>query len=120
MGISFGGVGGSGGNIPESWITATYATGWGSYNPSTSNVCQYLKDSMGFVCIRGTVRYTSGGTDVIFTLPAGYRPTKRNSFPTIADSLGEHVNVSADGTVELATGTGTNYVTLDGIRFDTR
>lgn len=55
----------------EAWtnftMNAGFAKFWGSFNPS------YMKDSMGFVHLRGCVKNVSGAGNPFADLPAGYR-----------------------------------------------
>jgi len=109
-----------GGGAPEAWTDATYAAGWQSLSEPTYYALAYMKDPMGFVCIRGTVKYTSGGTNDIFTLPVGYRPARRCAITTIANATIAYIEVLDTGVVRLGTGSATSYLFLDGIRFDIR
>jgi hypothetical protein len=62
----------------------------------------FWKDALGMVWLQGTV---TGGSDVIFTLPVGYRPAGTARF--------SGVSVEADGTVRTAA----SPIWLDGIVF---
>jgi hypothetical protein len=53
------------------WFTPTLASGW----TAGANPPQYMKDANGFVHTRGSASYTAANSSqVMFTLPAGYRP----------------------------------------------
>lgn len=61
--------------IQEDWITPTLLNGWTNYG-GTRNTVGFMKDSMGFVHLKGSLK---GGTigssgDRFFTLPSGYIP----------------------------------------------
>jgi hypothetical protein len=82
----------------------------------------YLKDSMGFVHLRGVIKSgtITAGT-ILFNLPAGFRPSKTNIFPSIS-SVGTVVNVameiSIEGNVRIgAFDAGATFLSLDGITF---
>ena len=55
----------------EAWIAPTLVNSWVDYD--TSRVVRYMKDSMGFVHIKGAIKSGSLGTTA-FNLPVGYRP----------------------------------------------
>lgn len=70
----------------QAWQTPTLATGWGNFDssgPGHWGFPQYMKDTLGFVHLRGLAMNTSGVTNsnstnpTIFTLPAGYQPYQR-------------------------------------------
>jgi len=103
----------------EYWHAASFATGWanGSLGSSWRGV-QYMKDSMGFVRLRG-MAYKSGGTATIFTLPTGYRPALDQSFGTVGDGAVATINVRSSGVVELGVGAAATYLNINAT-FDTR
>lgn len=57
----------------EAWITPTLSGGWVPFG-SPFPPLQYMKDSLGFVVLRGVSRLGTIGSSTVFTLPAGYRP----------------------------------------------
>lgn len=63
----------------EAWITPSYAAGWGDYDAANWYGVRYMKDSLGFVHMKGLIKNTSGATNaankVMFNLPVGYRPS---------------------------------------------
>lgn len=69
----------------EAWITPTLINGFSSYS---NNTMQYMKDSIGFVHIEGTL---TGGTPGLpaFTLPIGYRPKGRIIVRTLDNAYAE-------------------------------
>jgi hypothetical protein len=101
--------------------TVGFATGWADFGGSFPPAA-YMKDSMGFVHLRGVVKRVSGAGLPIFTLPAGYRPEVQfEFFPVQATSA--YGDVQIDGTpsgtpgrVALGVGT-TSYISLSGITF---
>ncbi|MGF9912749.1 hypothetical protein ABEX47_17575 [Paenibacillus ehimensis] len=57
------------------WIAPTLVNGWVNFGSTGRYDAAYLKDSMGFVHIRGTIK--NGALSMpAFILPAGYRPSK--------------------------------------------
>ena len=94
----------------EAWITPTLLNAWVNFAP-TSVACQYMKDSMGFVHLRGLVK--SGGINtVIYTLPLGYRPSEMMHFGTTSNNAYGQVEVYADGSVIVDIGNNT-FVSLN-------
>lgn len=104
----------------EDWTTATMQNSWVSYDTTVFYPAQYYKDRYGWVHLRGLVKNGTLNAD-LFTLPAGYRPTRRVVMSAFCDNLRMVlmiVNPSTGG-VFAATGTatGTAYLSLDGICF---
>lgn len=95
------------------FVAATLNSGWGNTYGAPYVPVQYGLDAMGRVSVRGVV---TGGTGVIFTLPAGYRPQYNLTFPTNANGAMGRLLVATNGDVTLATGTATN-VDLSTINF---
>jgi hypothetical protein len=111
----------------EAWTAVSYGTGWADYSVGYLGV-SYMKDSLGFIHIRGMAKKTSGTADLVFTLPAGYRPANRLIFSAQAYDYGTgytygRVDVQTNGkvTVEnpgtLAVG---DWVSFGAINFDTQ
>ena len=101
------------------WTNLSYATGWGD-NGGGFTAGSNMKDSMGFVHLRGLAKYTSGGTTTIAVLPnTGYRPATYKLFPVDANNAYGSVQIYTDGSIVSVAGS-TNYVSLENIMFDTR
>lgn len=103
---------------PPTWTEVTaFENSWVNYG-STNQTAGYVKDAFGFVHIKGCVKNGSGIPTVIFTLPAGYRPTSNESFvvETTGSALGACF-VQTNGTVIASYGGGTSYFWLSGITF---
>ena len=104
--------------------TWDFAQHWENYNASTYQVVGFMKDSMGFVHLRGLAASTDAARGTtIFTLPSGYRPTLTSGFGQRANqTVMGSIYVLASGAVTIATGeTALNgFIWLDGIIFDTR
>lgn len=92
------------------WITPTLINGWIPYADSTHyygyTTAQYMKDSQGFVYLRGLIK--KGSPSTIFYLPIGYRPKQSITFVTICyDGSTEQVTrirISSDGSVSYVVG----------------
>jgi hypothetical protein len=102
----------------EEWKAAAFESKWvnwgDSYNPAG-----YFKDSLGIVHLRGLVKSGEvGGNATIFTLPAGYRPKKRELriVCTNADTSGR-VDIETNGRVIPQGNINSVWVSLDGITF---
>jgi hypothetical protein len=114
--------------------------------PGASNwsTAAYTKDSFGFVHLRGVVTCVpdslagaqsgdlcslASGTNVIFALPPGYRPSQSTIFPsssTNGSNFGTvepqrdtfaRITVDPTGNVLAETGNTLGYMSLDGITF---
>jgi hypothetical protein len=97
----------------------TFRNGWVNYAPSGVESAGFYKDIFGIVHLKGYIN--SGTASVVFTLPAGYRPSEEKFFPSI-DSSGSGqmawVAIEADGRlVALSSGACCVQHTLDGITY---
>ncbi len=97
------------------WISMTLTTGWVNFG----STARYMKDSLGFVHLRGRPQRTSGSSAIIATLPVGYRPTDERVFAVDSANAYGRININSDGSVHLEIGTATSWASLDGIYFDT-
>lgn len=61
----------------EAWITPTMLNGWVN-SGSPNATLQYMKDTLGFVHIKGAIRNGTGGT--VMVLPVGYRPSENRRY----------------------------------------
>jgi len=95
------------------WQSASLNSGWSNTFGSPYASAQFTKDISGAVRTKGTV---SGGSGVIFTFPAGYRPVDTLIFPTWANGALGRLSVNSAGEVNLLSGTATN-VDLSPIQF---
>jgi hypothetical protein len=112
---------------------------WGNF-ASNHNSAAFLRDRFGFVHLKGLVDADDGGgtggcsfgpagDDLIFNLPAGYRPARREVFATITNGALGRVNVSGPvlnpnqglGAVSVDAPTteanAKQWISLDGISF---
>lgn len=63
----------------EAWITPTLLNGWYAIRPLEPP--QYMKDSLGFVHLRGAIgKSAESASNHAFILPVGYRPEVTTSF----------------------------------------
>ena len=94
-----------------------FLNSWANYGVSEATAA-YMKDSMGFVHIKGLIK--SGIGAVIFTLPSGYRPVANPIFVTATNNgtttLFGAVQVLTDGRVFALTGSNT-WFSFAGISF---
>lgn len=99
----------------EAWSAPSFQNSWGNYDAANWCNAGYMKDTVGFVHLRGLI---SGGTaNNIFVLPADYRPPKRMRFVvSVSGGFGE-LDILADGTVTKAAGGANTYLSLEGITF---
>lgn len=97
----------------QAWQTPAMLNGWVRYDTTHDNV-GYMKDSLGFVHLRGLIRSGTAGT--VFTLPVGYRPLFRRIYPCVSNQTIARLDVRADGVIELAAYNNA-WVSLEGVTF---
>lgn len=98
----------------QSWQTPTMTNSWVSFGGSFGPVA-YMKDSMGFVHLRGLIK--SGTMNAAaFMLPAGYRPVATCDFIVLSNSGIGAIEVNTPGDVVPVIGSNV-YVSMDGITF---
>jgi hypothetical protein len=88
--------------IQEAWITPTLLNGWLNFGGAFDEA-SYMKDSLGFVHIKGLVQSGSAAS-AIFNLPPGYRPIKHLSFVTTANDAIGRVTITSTGNVTCSVG----------------
>lgn len=107
----------------SAWTNVTYQNSFADYGASDFPA-SYFKDSMGVVHLRGLVARASAALNTtIFTLPAGYRPTKFCNFAVMANRKFANIEINSSGDVKLRAADDAswfNFFNLDGITFDTR
>lgn len=91
--------------LNNSWVNF----GNGYYNIS------YMKDALGFVHLRGTVKSGVIG-NAIFTLPMGYRPSGQCVFPIITNMTTGLCAIASNGDVNPIVGNNA-WFSVDGITF---
>ncbi len=92
-----------------------FKNSWTNYDTVSYSTCAFRKDGQNFVTLKGTA---AGGTEntIIFTLPAGCRPSQLLMFNPYGGTFNSNVSVDSAGNVIK----GPNYVlfaSLDGIIF---
>lgn len=101
--------------LDDQWHAPTLLNSWVNWG-ATASLAGYMKDAMGFVHLRGSVK-TGAVPSIIFTLPTGYRPSKDETQITISnDLLGRCDIVASTGAVTASIGN-TAWYQLDGITF---
>lgn len=101
----------------QAWQTPTLTNSWVNYG-SGFNDAGYMKDSLGFVHLKGMVKNGTSGS-AIYTLPAGYRPlaTVYVSCPNGGGTgFVGILNISSAGVIKNDSGTNT-YQSMDGVVF---
>lgn len=98
----------------QAWQAVTYKNSWvdlgGGYN-----TVAYMKDSLGFIHIKGLTKSGTIGT-VIFTLPAGYRPLAKYNQICNSNASNGIIEIASTGDVTCTQGNNA-YVSLEGITF---
>jgi hypothetical protein len=105
--------------VPDpTWTAVTYTNSWADYDATTYNGGGFRIDDEGRVYLRGLIRSGTLNTSG-FTLPTGYRPSRRCVFVCISNNAIGRIDVYADGTVVIGQDSiGSNvYFTLEGIAF---
>ncbi|MDH2330305.1 MULTISPECIES: hypothetical protein [Paenibacillus] len=105
------------------WLTPTLLNGWTNIDTSLSQI-SYLKDSNGYVHIKGVAKPGAMNTNV-FQLPVGYRPSRTIVAGVAANTDKDHdvlgrINIGANGNVAILavagiTITNTGWVSLDSL-----
>lgn len=106
------------------WTAASFENSFSDYNVASYQPTGFLKDSLGFVHLRGLFkRATAALSTNVFTLPAGYRPAKNVNFLAMANGRDARVEVDTSGQVRVLSATDASwfsFVSLEGFTFDTR
>lgn len=88
-----------------------FSANWSNTGGGTLATASFFKDPLGIVHMRGFVEKSvlPAAADIIFTLPAGYRPDFREWFVNLGNDAGTIAGafyVSSDGTVNFGFGGG--------------
>lgn len=109
----------------EAWKAPTLESNWSNYGGDYVE-SGYMKDTMGFVHIRGLIDCDGAGDD-IFTLPEGYRPASKLIFVALYYDDGTYrpgrIDITSAGVVSAIFPTSpaaADWVSLEGLTFDTR
>lgn len=112
----------------EAWKDITFQNSFTNFYNGTGeafNTAQYRKDPLGRVELRGLVKRTVAGFAgvAITQLPVGYRPKHRQMFNVIGNNKTARLDISSTGVVDVEaadSATPEQFISLDGITFDTR
>jgi hypothetical protein len=93
-----------------------FENSWVDYTPTADvNPTGFYKDKDGVVHLRGAAKSGTVGQR-IFRLPLGMRPFKLLVFNVISNAAVGQLNIEADGTVALASGSNV-FLSFEGITF---
>lgn len=98
----------------QAWQTPTLTNGWVNYG-SGYNTAAYMKDSLGFVHLKGLIK-SGTMTATAFTLPAGYRPIATYDIVVLSNGTVGGVEITTAGLVVPAAGSNV-YFSIDNISF---
>jgi hypothetical protein len=99
------------------WTNLTLQNGWVVYS-STFNSPQYTKGSDGLVTVKGLIKSgTATNGTVIANLPAGYRPSKKLIFSSVANSHHARIDVASNGNITVEGDGDAVWMSLDEISF---
>ena len=101
-------------NISQpSWTSPTLVNSWVN-NGGTTDTVGYMKDTLGFVHLKGTIK--SGTTTTVLTLPVGYRPLLDKNICMATNSGCINATITSSGVLSIGA-LGSTYVSMDGIIF---
>lgn len=101
----------------EAWIAPSLENSWVNFGGGYT-VAGYYKDAFGVVHLKGMVKDGTSLNAVIFTLPAGYRPSEIMGFSGVSNDVWTGITVQTDGSVAVSEATGsTAFVGINGISF---
>lgn len=108
----------------DPWLAPTFAGNWVNVG-SVWSVAGYMMDSIGFVRLRGLVKFGTGPiTGTIFTLPSNMWPKTQLQYPVrMGTNVLSYIQISTAGVVTYGGGVLADAqagLTLDGVNFDTR
>lgn len=104
----------------------TLLNGWQPYADYYDQPA-YWKDALGTVHLKGAVAQPTPGSDEIFVLPVGYRPSRDSNWPAVlnAATMGT-IEIHADGSVHVRSFSGDQmaaaraFTSLQGVSFRPR
>lgn len=112
-------------SVVEPWRSPEFLNSWTDFNTATHTPAGFMKDPFGFVRLRGLVKRLVSGYALIpiFILPEGYRPTFSTNFAVVGNNNFARLEIATSGAVMVTaavSATPENFVSLDGVTFDTR
>lgn len=98
-------------------VAPTLKNNWVNYGGAWAPA-SYWKDSCGMVRLNGLIKNgtTSAGT-ILFTLPVGYRPSKKEKCMCCSGAALCILEVDASGNVSISFGATSGWLSLSGIAF---
>jgi hypothetical protein len=96
------------------WIAPTLSNSWVNFD-GTKSSAGYRKTARGTVVLKGVLKSGTSATAVMFTLPAGYRPSQTRRYAAAANTAVGIVEVTTGGAVSFVVGGSTTQSSLDGI-----
>jgi hypothetical protein len=93
-----------------------FTNSWTNFDTANNTSAAYYKDAEGFVRFSGLISSGVVGS-AAFTLPPGFRPSKRVILGTISNSAIGRVTVESNGQVIPASPSNNTWVSLDGLFF---
>ena len=90
-----------------------FQNGWVNEGPTSDETAGFAEDRSGLVRLKGVIQ--SGTNDTVFTLPAGYRPSKNVIETMLRQNGPNELIVHPDGGVVITGGLG--FASLDGVTF---
>lgn len=97
----------------QAYITPSLQNSWVNYDAFHQPI-GYMKDSLGFVHLRGLAR--SGTSGNIFVLPVGMRSLWHGHFPAVSNGTFCYIRIDISGQVAFSGYTNT-WASLDGVTF---
>lgn len=99
----------------QGWQAPVFQGAWVNYDTASFNAAGYYRGFFNRVYLRGLVKL-GAVPSTIFTLPAGYRPTKTEIVTVSSNDLYGQVRIQPDGQVIVTVGSNA-WVSLDNISF---
>lgn len=97
------------------WIPVTYQNSWVDFGGAWPGA-SYMKDSSGYINLRGMVKSGTIGNVPIFTLPIGFRPSVLMSTAVRSGNAFGYSEIYPSGEVRATSGSNGHFC-LDNIRF---
>lgn len=99
----------------QAWQAPTLLNSWVNFGGGFQ-AAGYMKDSLGFVHLKGLLKNGTPGANPMFTLPVGYRPLGDMAYAVNSNSAFGILQVLANGNVIPLQGS-TAFFYIDGIIF---
>lgn len=99
----------------QAWVSMTLQSGWSDYD-SNHSPATYMKDSLGFVHLRGLIKNGTVGS-IITNMPVGYRSTKHMHWGSMSAGSFAVLRLDINGNLTSSNYSSTSYLTLDGITY---